>query len=145
MKILVENRRARYDYEIIDKFTAGISLFGWEVKSILEKNISLVGAFCYFKQSELFLANAKVGAYKGSRGDTERSKKLLLRKHELRKILKEKNTKKLAIVPLSICQKRRLIKVEIALARGKTKIDKRNAIKEREAKREVAKSLKNYY
>lgn len=145
MEILIKNKRANFDYEIIDRFTAGIVLFGWEVKSIQAKNISLVGAFCYFKGHELFLSNAKISEYKGSRGQTDRSRKLLMHKHELKKILKEKITRKLAIIPLFIGQKNRKIKLEIALAKGKTKLDKRNLIKERDQKREVAKFLKNYY
>ncbi|AJR12120.1 SsrA-binding protein [Mesomycoplasma dispar] len=145
MKILVQNKRAHFDYEIIDKFTAGIVLLGWEVKSIQARNVSLVGAFCYFKGSELFLGNTKISEYKGSRGQMDRSRKLLLHKHELKKILKEKVTKKLTIIPLFIGQNNRKIKVEIALAKGKTKIDKRNVIKERQLKREASKFLKNYH
>lgn len=145
MKILIENKKAYFNYEIIEKFTAGIALLGWEVKSIQAKNISFVNAFCYFKDSELFLGNAKISGYKGSRGQTDRSRKLLLHKHELKKIFKEKLTKKLTIIPLFFGQKNRKIKVEIALVKGKTKIDKRNLIKERELKRETSKFLKNYY
>ncbi|MHA0261193.1 SsrA-binding protein SmpB [Mesomycoplasma ovipneumoniae] len=145
MKILIENKRAYFDYEIISKFTAGIVLEGWEVKSVQAKNISLVGSFCYFKGLELYLSNATISAYKGSRGQTDRSRKLLLHKHELKKIFKEKVTQRLTIIPLFVGLKNRRIKIEIGLAKGKTKVDKRNAIKERDQKREAQKFLKNYY
>ena len=141
MNTLLLNRKAKYEYEFLDKYTAGVQLFGSEVKAIKNGSASLVNAFCYFVGKELFVKNFNITS-KNSFFEhiPERDKKLLLKKKELRKI---QNTleKHFTIVPISFfLNERGLIKCEIAIARGKKTHDKRNSIKENEAKRE----LKNY-
>ena len=143
MPTLATNKRAYYDYEILEKIEAGIKLLGHEVKSAKNGNISLKGAYVTITSHGASLLNAHIGAY-GKAGplpgyDPTRSRPLLVKKRELRYLLGKTHEQGLTLVPLSMYTKRTLVKVEFAVARGKKKFDKREAIKEREWKRRKSK------
>lgn len=144
MKIIAKNKIAYYDYEILETFEAGISLLGWEVKSIRANRVNLKNSFAYFKDLELYWSNAHISLYMAVKGDEQRTRKLLMHKRELRKIHFKKTTSKLTLIPLSLYWKHGKIKLELALAKGKTKYDKRQTEKAKEEKRKIEKILKNY-
>lgn len=152
-KILAKNRRATYDYEILERFEAGLVLTGNEVKSIRSGNISLKTAFITIRtpkdtksqHPELYLLNAHISPYQGHKdqGDPERPRKLLLAKKEIASLLGKKRTKGLTLVPISVYNSNRSkLKLEFGLARGKRKADKREAIRKRETDREMRQVLK---
>lgn len=145
--INVVNRKARFNYEFLQTYTAGIQLFGTEIKAIREGKVSLNEGFCYFSRGELWLKNIHIGPYKmGSFNNHEpmRIRKLLLNRKELDRLQDSVKEKGLTIIPYRIfLNERNLIKVEIALAKGKKLHDKRDSIKERESKRDIAATLKN--
>jgi len=142
MKTLIENRKARFDYEFLDKYNAGLQLLGSEVKAIRAGEASVVDAFCYFVKDELFITNFLIRSNnKFFEHDPNRLKKLLLNKKELRKI-QSKLEKHMTIVPVSIfLNDRGIIKCEIAVSRGKKNYDKKKTILERES---LKNSLKEY-
>jgi SsrA-binding protein len=133
----IENRKARYDYHIEETFTAGISLLGTEVKAIKDGKASLVDSFCYFNEGSIFIKGMNVTVAKNAfQHDPLRERQLLLNQKELAKL--EKGTEKgFSIVPLQMYISKGWIKVDIALVKGKKDWDKRQTIKEREAKREI--------
>ena len=141
MPTLAINKRARYDYEILDTFEAGLVLYGYEVKSIKTGQISLKGAFVTIKQGELFLTNSHVPLYKKASTitdyDPDRPRKLLVKSAEIKRLLGKKQEQGLTFVPLKLYTKRSLIKLKFALARGKKKHDKREAIKKRDLDRKI--------
>lgn len=141
--ISIINRKARFNYEFLETFIAGICLKGWEVKSIRDSRISMVDAFCFFDKGDLWIKGLTITPCPGSKVDSDpRNVKLLLRKRELKK-LSGKLDVGLTVVPVRIfSSERNLIKMEIALCKGKKEYDKRNTIKEREAKREMQKIFK---
>lgn len=142
MKIIAKNKIANFNYEIFDKYEAGIVLQGWEVKSIRAGKINLKGAFASFKKQELFLSNMHVSLYMAVKGDELQSRKLLLHKNQLLRIKQKQEQNKLTIIPLKIYfNSQSKIKIEIALAKGKNKADKRQSLKEQEAKREMKQIL----
>lgn len=141
----VVNRRAKRDYQILEKYEAGIALNGAEVKSVKQGRIKLEESFVRIKDREAFLLNAHISPYlpAGSRGhDPLRDRKLLLRKKEILTLSLKTAHSDLTIIPLSCYTKRGLIKLEIALARGKRKYEKREAIKRRDIEREVERELR---
>jgi SsrA-binding protein len=142
MKTLIQNRKARFDYEFLDKYDAGLQLLGSEVKAIRAGEASVVDAFCYFVKGELFITNFLIRSNsKFFEHDPNRPKKLLLNKKELRKI-QSKLEKHMTIVPVSIfLNDRGKIKCEIAVSRGKKNYDKKKTILEREC---LKNSLKEY-
>lgn len=150
--ILSKNKKALHDYTVKDTLEAGIKLTGQEVKSIKQKNISLKGAYITInytgpkKQPEPWLINAHISPYKfaGKLKNYEptRSRKLLLNKKEINKLIGLKKQKGLTFMPLLIYTKRGLIKIQLGLCRGKKLHDKRQDIKKREAERRIQKSLK---
>jgi SsrA-binding protein len=145
MKILAENKKARFSYEILDEFEAGIMLSGAEVKSVRAGQISLKEAFATVKQGEIFLTNAHISHYKPSgkaEYDPTRSRKLLLKKEEIRKLVGKVQSDGNTLVPIKIYDKNGKIKVEIGLGKGKKKYDKRETIKKREQEREIRRALK---
>lgn len=148
MKIFAENKKALFDYEVIKKFQAGIVLNGIEVKSIKKKRMGLTGAFVHIQPSPLaaFLVGAHIPPYQPANTpadyDPERSRKLLLNKQELRELIGKSARKGLTIIPLRVYTDRSKIKVAIAIAKGKRKIDKREKIKKRENQREIERALK---
>src|SRR3989338_738875 len=127
--MLLENRKAQFNYEFTDKFDAGIELFGFEVKSLREKQGSLEGGYVIVRGNEAFLMNVYIPAYQPKnvpKGyDERRNRKLLLTRKEIHDVSAAEAKKGLTIVPVSVYNKGRKIKVTIAVARGKKKFDKR--------------------
>ncbi|MEI7765044.1 MAG: SsrA-binding protein SmpB [bacterium] len=142
-----ENRKVYFNYEILEKYEAGIELSGVEVKSVRAGRMSLEGAFVIVRGGECFLINANVPPYQTNNTpkeyDSLRNKKLLLTKKEIRELADSGNNKSLTIVPISVYNKGRKIKISIALAKGKKKFDKRETIKKRETDREVRREVKD--
>jgi len=141
-----ENRKARFNYEILEKYEAGIELFGTEVKSVRDGRMSLDGAFVIIRGREAFLINANIPPYQSNNTpndyDPLRNKKLLLTKKEIAALAGSEKNKSLTIIPMSVYNKNRKIKIEIALVKGKKKQDKRESIKERETNREIRRQMK---
>jgi len=144
----IRNKKAYFDYEILEKYEAGISLKGTEVKSLREGKANLRDAFVRIENGEAFLFNAYIAPYSfGNLFNHEptRKRKLLLHKREIKRLMGKTQEKGLTIVPLRMYfNKRGIVKVEIALVKGKKKHDKREAIKRRELEREAQKALKYY-
>ncbi|MFI1773251.1 SsrA-binding protein SmpB [Thalassobellus citreus] len=147
--INIQNKKARFLYEILDKYTAGIVLTGTEIKSIRSSKASIAESFCEFNEKgELFIINATIeeyafGNYYNHRPKAER--KLLLNKKELKKLLKEVQNTGLTIIPLRLfINEKGYAKVDIALAKGKKLYDKRETIKDRDNKRDLDRIKKNY-
>ncbi len=140
--IQVKNRRARYEYEFIDTYVAGVVLKGTEIKSIREGKVTLTDGYCYFNSNgELFVKGINITPYsQGSfyNHEATRERKLLLHKKELKKLESKKNEKGLTIVPTRLfINDRGFAKLEIALARGKKIHDKRDKIKEKDTQRQL--------
>ena len=141
-----ENRKAYFNYEILEKYEAGIELLGTEVKSVRGGRISLEGSFVLVRGGEVFLINSNIPAYQPANApkdyDPLRNRKLLLTKKEIKILADSEKNKSLTIIPLSVYNKNRKIKISIALAKGKKKFDKRESIKKRDTEREVRRTLK---
>ena len=139
-KVVVKNRRAFHDYEIVEKFEAGISLLGPEIKSIRQGTASINEAYASFKKGEMWLLDMHIPEYE-HRGyvthEPRRPRKLLLKKRELKKIDATVARQGLTIVPLMLYFVRGRLKVEIGIARGRKRHDKREAMKEKEARKEA--------
>lgn len=146
MKPLAKNKKAFHDYEIIEKFEAGVSLLGTEVKSAKDGRINMRDAHVRVMSGEAYLIGCHISEYDfGNREnhDPTRSRKLLLHKREIERLTGKVQEKGLTLVPLSIyINKRNKIKVEIALAKGKKTHDKRQALRERDLDREMHRELK---
>ena len=147
--INIKNKRARFDYEILDKYTAGIVLSGTEIKSIRSGKASLSQSFCEFNDNgELFVINMQIDEYSHGSHYNHRPKaerKLLLNKRELKKLHKEVATSGLTIIPLNLfINDKGLAKINIGLARGKKQYDKRETIKDRDNKRSLSRIKKNF-
>ncbi|MEX2013820.1 MAG: SsrA-binding protein SmpB [Parcubacteria group bacterium] len=140
-----DNSKALFDYEVLERFTAGIELLGMEVKSVREGKVSLRGAFVAIRGAEAFLVGSDIPPYQPKNApkeyDSQRARKLLLTKTELEELRKAEGTKGLTIIPLSVYNKGRFLKLDIAIARGKKKFDKRQAIKKRDVERDLKRSL----
>ena len=146
MPVLATNRRARFDYEIKETYEAGIKLNGNEVKSLKTGRAGLKGAFIVPSSEELYLINAFIPHYQRHANITyneTRSRKLLMSRKQIDRLIGKKTHSGLTIVPLSIYTRRGKIKLEAALAKGKKKRDKRRDIAERESKRRMERALKN--
>lgn len=143
---LVENKRARFDYEILKEFEAGIELLGNEVKALREKRASLAGARVLVRGNEAYLVGATIQPYQpGNTPDSyepERVRRLLLTKRELNELAGADVAKGLTLIPLSLYNKKRRLKLSFALARGKKQKDKRQDIKERETNIAIERTLK---
>jgi len=140
MKIIASNKRALYDYEVLERFEAGLVLSGQEVKSVKTGGMSLKGTFVTFSENMPYLTNAHISPYKHAGElpgyEPTRPRKLLLKKSQIKSLLGKKSAQGLTVVPLRVYQGRRgFLKIEIALARGKKQYDKRATIAEREFKR----------
>jgi SsrA-binding protein len=146
--INIKNRKAKFEYEILDKYIAGIKLAGTEIKAIREGKASIAESFCEFSNSELFVINMTVQEYSHAtyfNHDPKHARKLLLNRKELKKLEKEVKNSGLTIVPLRLfINDRGLAKMQIALAKGKKLYDKREVIKERESKRKLDRIKKEY-
>ena len=148
MKQIAYNKYALYEYFVIEKYEAGIVLEGAEVKQLRAGNCNLKDSFCLLKNGELTLKNLhiplydKAGAF--SSRDSKRDRKLLMHRRELDKLAGKINEKGFTVVPLALYFKESLIKVEIALCKGKQNYDKKRTIAEREQKRALDREIKNY-
>ena len=142
------NKRAKFDFEILERYTAGIVLAGSEIKSIRLGKASIAESFCEFQGHELFAINTNIEEYTYSRSFSHAPKserKLLLNKKELKSLLKSVQNKGLTIVPLRLfTNEKGLAKLEIGLARGKKNYDKRDTIKDRDVKRDLDRVKKMY-
>ncbi|MCP4978640.1 MAG: SsrA-binding protein SmpB [Maribacter sp.] len=147
--INIKNKKARFEYEILDTYTAGIVLAGTEIKSVRQGKASITESFCEFNdRGELFIINMQIDEYSHASHYNHKPKaerKLLLQKRELRKLHKEVATSGLTIIPLSLfLNERGLAKMKIALAKGKKIYDKRESIKDRDNKRDLDRIKKSY-
>lgn len=152
MKIVAQNKKAFHDYEIIDRIEAGIVISGDEVKSIRAGHVSLVGSFAQIVQNELWLKNCHITPYKQAydyaRRDEDyavRNRKLLLNRRELNRIMSDIARQGITVVPLKLyLNEKNLVKVELGIAKGKKSADKRQALKERDIKRQTDRELRGY-
>ena len=145
MNHLAENKKALFNYDLITRIEAGIILQGWEVKSIKDRRASLKESFIIVKNNQAWLVGAHVARWTGANINSDleyRERALLLNKKEVRELQTQVKIKGQTIVPLNIHLHRNIIKIEIALAKGRKMFDKRSAIKERDQKREIQRDLK---
>jgi len=144
-KVNIENRRAKFDYQFIEKLVAGMILTGTEIKSIREGKAALVDSYCYFRNNELFIKNMNISEYsEGTHYNHEpnRERKLLLNKLELNKLQKKMKDQGLTIIPVRLfISDSGYAKLEIALAKGKKEFDKRESIKKRDIERETSRKF----
>ncbi|MBT4325017.1 MAG: SsrA-binding protein SmpB [Cryomorphaceae bacterium] len=144
----INNKKAKYDYSLLDKYTCGIVLTGNEIKSIRNSNASLNNSYCEFEADELYVVNMHVDQYKNSSEpnyEPKRKRKLLLNKQELRKIQKQVIDVGITVVATSLfISKKGIAKLNISVAKGKREFDKRNVIKDRESKISLKRIKKNF-
>jgi SsrA-binding protein len=142
---IVNNRKAYFEYHVLEEYEAGIVLLGSEVKSIREGNVTLTDSFIYLKSGEVWIKNFKVARYKqthfAEKHEDNRDKKLLLTKVQIVKISRMMDDKGITCVPLSVFTKNNKLKVKIGVVKGKKLYDKRASIKERDIKRELQRGL----
>ena len=146
MKVIATNKRATFEYFVLERFTAGLSLEGAEVKSISANKVSINDSYVVIRNGEAYIINMYVKTYQGAGNfapDERRTRKLLLNKSEILKLQSAVSQKGLTIVPLKLFFDRSLVKVEIAVCKGKKLYDKRKSIKERDTKRDMARELKS--
>ena len=145
--IIVINKKASHDYFLENRLEAGLMLLGWEVKSLRQKKVQLIDSHIFIKNGEAFLFGANIvplaSTNTHSVADPTRSRKLLLHKDEIRRLIGKVEQKGYTLVPLNLHWKNGRIKCEIALAKGKAEHDKRDTIKDREGKREVERAMKS--
>ncbi len=145
-KVIISNRKARYEYEIVDSIEAGIVLVGTEVKSLRDGKANLTDAYGRFKNNEIWLTGLHISPYQKSdmqNHEPMRDRKLLLNNREIKKLRRQVEEKGVTLIPLKLYFKKHLVKVELALARGKKKYDKRADIAEREMKRDLDRHKKH--
>ena len=141
--ILIDNRKANYDYFLLEEYVAGIALIGCEIKSIRNRDVNMSDSYCTFVGNELIIKNMHISPYKNSGFtykdyDSKRDRKLLLTKRELRKLQRDVQTKGYTIVPVNLyTNDKGLVKLTIAMAKGKHTYDKSQTIKERDLDREM--------
>ena len=146
VKIAAQNRKAYHDFFVEDRYEAGIELFGTEVKSIRQGTLNLKDAYCTVKDGEIFVQNMHITPYeKGNifNKDPDRTKRLLMHKREIWKLQQLQQRDGYALVPLSVYFKNARVKVEIGVCRGKKNYDKRAAAAQRDAKREIDRTMKD--
>lgn len=146
MKTLAINRKAKFDYDILEKMEAGMVLIGQEVKSIKSGRMSLKGSYVVLRREEPYLIGANVPPYQPKNAppnyEPERARKLLLNKKEIKYLIGKTKEKGLTLVPLKVYTKKGKIKLEFGIGKGRKKADKREIIKKRETEREIEKELK---
>lgn len=149
MAILIQNKKIKLNYEILEEFEAGMDLLGLEVKTLRSKQGSLEGAHITVRGGEVYLIGISIPPYQPSNTPKEydplRNRRLLLTKKEIGELAGAESKKGLTIVPISVYSKERKLKLRIAIVRGKKKYDKREDIKKREAKRKIERTLKSEY
>jgi SsrA-binding protein len=147
MSVLAINKRANFDYEISDKYEAGLVLRGFEVKSVKTGHISLKGAFVTIRGEELFLTNANIPLYKHAGAianyDPTRPRKLMLHRSEIAHLIGKSRTQGLTLVPIRVYTKRGFLKLEFGIGKGRKKHDKRSVIQKKDAVRKMARALKS--
>ena len=145
---LLENRKAHFNYEFLEKLESGIELLGFEVKSLRQKLGSLEGAYVIVRGREAFLVNAYLPAFQPKNTpkgyDERRNRKLLLTKKEIATLASAESKKGLTIIPISVYNKGRKLKVSLAIARGKKKFDRRESIKKRDSERDMRREMKGH-
>ncbi len=145
---IVKNRKARFNYEIIEDHEAGISLVGSEVKSLRDKKVNLTDAYCTFRKNELFMINCRIEPYDKAvtqfAPEPTRSRKLLMHRRELDRLKGKLQQKGWIMVPLKMYFKNNKVKVLVGVGKSKKKFDKRQTIKERDIKRETDREMKAY-
>ena len=144
--VIAANRRAKFDYDILDRYEAGIVLTGSEIKSVRQRHVQLQGAYARFRDGELWLQDAHIALYANAgyqQHNPTRDRKLLLHRKELLRIEQQLGEKGLTLIPLSMYLKDGKAKVELGLVRGRRKHDKRQAIRERETKREMERAVRS--
>jgi len=145
-KVISENKKAYFNYQILEKFNAGIVLQGQEVKSIKTRGVNLTGSYVVIRQNEVFWIGAKIPPYQPKNAppdyDPERSRKLLLEKKEIKRLIGKTKEKGLTLIPLRLYTKNTKIKLEFALAKGKKKFEKKELLKKRAVEKEIAQELK---
>lgn len=147
MKLLANNKNAYHDYFIEEKYEAGLSLLGSEVKSIKKGKVSIKESFISDRNGEMFIYGMHVTPYEQAYEkdiDPTRTRRLLLHKKEINKLIGQKTQAGFTIVPLKIYERDGLVKLELALAKGKKQFDKRESIKAKDDKRKIDRALKNY-
>ena len=147
-KVIVYNRKAHHDYFIEDEYEAGLVLQGTEIKSIRKGSVQIKDSYISFKDGEAFIKEMLIPQYEYGNifnHEEKRERKLLLHKHEIKKLHQKVKVQGFTIVPLSLYLDKGKAKLKIALAKGKHLYDKRNVEKEKDAKREIEKAMKNHY
>ena len=147
-KVLSDNRKARFLYDILETYEAGLQLMGTEVKSIRAGKVNLQDGYALIRNGEAWLINVHISPYTSSsqyfNHDPRRTRKLLLHRQEIRKLIGKVEQQGLTLVPLKLYLKRGLVKVSIGLAKGKKLHDKREDLKRRQDQREIQRAMKNY-
>jgi len=148
MKTIAFNRRAGFDYKITDRYEAGLVLRGFEVKAVKSGQISLKESFVTVKGKELYLTNAHIPLWKQAgeikNYDPTGPRKLLLRKSEIKHLIGKMRVEGLTLVPIRVYNKKRLLKLEFGVGKGKKEFDKRKDLAKKEAERRIDRALKNY-
>jgi SsrA-binding protein len=144
---IADNKKAMFNYAVDERFEAGMVLQGWEVKALREGKVQLTDGYVVIRSGELFLIGCQVNPLKTASShvspDSVRTKKLLLNKDEIRRLIGKVEQKGFTLVPLNLHWKNGKVKCEVALAKGKAEHDKRDTIKDREGKREVERAMKS--
>ncbi len=144
---IADNKKALFNYAIEERFEAGVVLQGWEVKAVREGKVQLTDGYVVIREGELFLIGCQINPLKTAsthvNAEAARTKKLLMHRDEIRRLVGKVEQKGYTLVPLNLHWKSGRVKCEVALARGKAEHDKRDTIKEREGKREVERALKH--
>jgi SsrA-binding protein len=147
MKIYAENDKAYFNYNILEKFEAGLVLLGTEVKAIKTGKVTIRGSYITIEDNEAYLTGANIPAYQPKNApadyNPQRSRKLLLEKKEINTLVGKSKESGIALVPLKIFDKNAKIKLEFGIGKGKKKYDKRETIKKRDTQREIEKALKS--
>jgi SsrA-binding protein len=148
MRVLAENKKAHFNFEILEKFEAGISLLGQEVKSLKAWGTNLTGTYVVIKGEEAFWVGANIPPWQpkniGGGYNPQRDRKLLLKKFEIKYLIGKTKQKGLTLIPLRLYIKNRKIKLEFGLGRIRKKIEKKELIKKREVEREIQRALREY-
>jgi SsrA-binding protein len=146
MRIFAENKKAYFKYKILEKIEAGISLIGQEVKSIKLGRINLTGSYVVVKNEEIYLIGCNVPAYQPKNApkdyNSERSRKLLLKKSEIKQLIGKTQQKGLTLIPLKVYAKKGIIKIEFGIAKILKKVDKREKIKKKDSERTIQRALR---
>jgi SsrA-binding protein len=144
---IAENRKAQFNYFIEERFEAGIVLEGWEVKAIREGQVQLTDGYVVVKNGELFLIGLRVNALRSAsthvKPEVERTRKLLMHREQIRRLIGKTEQKGYTLVPLNLHYTKGLVKVDVALAKGKAEHDKRNTVKDREWEREKGRLMRH--